>query len=202
MSELVIKDGTGTGSRLEVDPDNRLLSKSTVVTTEASATDKGFSFFISSPSQDLSSTNTDHQLLWLKNTSGSRHFHINRAAIGWSGGDTTYDRPLLAQFHVIGGTPSANNTSYTLINTNGLSTNVAEMEAYVWNGTGNGMTVAGSAQVFSGWVDRGWTEIRFEGGFIVAPAQSVSLVVQGPETGPVTGYINGWFEENSTNLIR
>jgi len=200
MSDLVIRDGSGNGNRAKVDDQNRVHTLSTVVFGPQGAANSGFQFSVALEAQDLNSINTEHVLLWAMNTDPDRHFHLNRVAVSWNGGSTSWNRPAMARLYVNTGTPSANHSSVTPANLGG-TTRMAQMTAYKWDGVGNGMTASAGTEVLSGWISQGFSEVVLEGGVILRPTSIVAMSAESPEIGSVTAFLSGWYEKEENDLI-
>lgn len=192
MSDLIIKDGTGTGNRAEVDDFNRIATLSTAKSLFLFYTEIGNSFaYISNENQILASGGEYH-LLWYKNTDSARHFNIEQILLSYNGGDTTGVKSATFRIRIGSGTPSANAGYFPGINTNITSQKVPLSEAYVWTGVGTGMTLVPGILAISNYVKE-FTVIPLQGAFTLGYNQGVSCSFQVPEDGYASVGIAGYY---------
>jgi len=196
MADLIIKDGTGTGNRAKVDNDNRIHVKSNSGTDmEFASHEKQTAYSFSALEKTITSAGGESHILWIKNVNPEKTFQINSIFISYNGGNTNHNRIIIGRGRIGSSTPSANNTSFTGSNLNLTSANVALVEAYVWNGTGTGMTIAvNGPTALSGYFAQGFNSINFEGALIIGYNQVLDFTIQAEEDGLASVVVTGWFE--------
>ncbi len=196
MTDLVIKDGTGSGKRAKVDEDNNLRTVAITHSEIRHVSDHdGQAYVLDSGVKTLAST-AEHVLSWVKLTQGSDlQGYFERLSISWNGGSTNYNRPL--ELRLWGGMaePTANNVAFTPTNLNLGSPNVAQGTFWTWDGVGVGMTVAFMGLlVMSFIVSQGWTRIPFNDGIVIPTDTVLGISVIGAEVGDVGLQVLGFFE--------
>lgn len=195
MSDFRIKDGTGGGESARVQ-DKRLWTASINKSTLANVADgTGYSFTYGVFDKTLPGTN-EYTILRIKNLDSTRHFHVHRFMLGWNGGNTNFNRVVRGAMYVGTYPPSANYTSLTPSSTNFGKSLTAPTEAQIWDGVGNGMTVATNGiMAFAQFFRQGLTDVPLDGSIIVPFGQSVGFTVKGTEVGDFSFLVSGWFEE-------
>jgi len=195
MSELTIKDGSGTGYRAKVDTHNRLLVKSAATTESALVSDRdGLAFTLPIMNYPLGTPAEEYELLWFKNTDPDRHFHINRYYLSWNGGDTNHNRACDVRLYVGMAQPSANYVDFSPGNLNLTSPRVALAEAKLWNGVGSGMTVASlGTKAQAAYLGQGATQFDIDGTFIIGYGQIIGVTATPEEAGKLSMIISGWY---------
>lgn len=195
MTDIVIKDGTGTGVRAAVFGSNQLSVKATCETEiEYASEELGQAFILSSLENSLVAANGEYHTLWFRNNDPNKIFHINQIFVSTNGGSTTGNKVITGRLRIGSSKPSANNTATTGANLNLTSTNIALAEGYFWNGTGTGMTVAVPGPIaLSGYFRQGFTSILFEGAFIVGYNNILDFTLQAAEDGVASVVISGWY---------
>lgn len=204
MSDLVLKDGRGTGQRTLVDSQGRLHTLADAIDTRHQAADEGLAFAVGMFAQELGAVDTVHQILWFDPTDQDRHFHWSRLILCWNGGNTTGNAAIRTRLH--GGTamPTTNAAVSMANNLNLTSTRQAEMDVRSWDGVGTGMNLgAGPAfSIFEAFLTQGSNEFDLQGGFICGAGAKIGVEVESPEIGKLTFTLLGFFEEDRTNIIR
>jgi hypothetical protein len=195
MTDLRIKDGTGSGSVVKVE-NTRLWTQSVMKTTLANTADvSGYSFTWGCYGKTLPGTD-EYTILRIKNTDSQRHLHLHRFMLSWNGGDTNHNRCIVGAFYAGTYPPSANYTSLNPSSTNFSMQLTAPSEAQTWDGVGNGMTVATNGiKAFEHYFPQNITDVPLDGSIIVPFGISVGFTVKGEEVGKFSFLVSGWFED-------
>lgn len=196
MSDLTIKDGTGTGTRAKVSADHRLHVKANGSSEEAFASEQGQFFIFSSLENIVLSVNNEIHVLWFQNKNPDKVFRIHEVIISHNGGNSSGLAVLTVRLRTGSTEPSANNDLISGKNFN-LS-NAAEpiSTAYAWDGTSTGMTIATPGNVFlSRYCRQGTTEMVYDGSLIMGYNNVLDLSVEGQVEDHIASiYVTGWFE--------
>lgn len=197
MSET-LKDGRGTGNRAQVDEDGRLRTHATALTAMAHASKShGRAFSIPALNYSLSTADQEYNLVWVRNDDPEYNMHINRFYIGWNGGDTNHNRTLDCRMYVGTPEPTANNTSFNLGNLNFTSSRESVTTNYLWDGVGNGLTVAAQGtKAIANYFSQGTTTIEVDGTIVVGYGQAIMLTATPEEAGDVSLIASVWFTES------
>lgn len=197
MSDLSIKDGTGTGNRAKVDSEN-MLSTLAVTTSQLSHVSAlhGEAYILDSGVKTLTST-AEHVLSWIKLTqSTTLQGFFNRLSISWNGGSTNFNRPIEVRLYGGMTEPSANNVAFTPLNLNFGSANTAAGTFWAWDGVGTGMTVASLGGLSMSFIaSQGYTEIPFSNSIILPTNSVLGITAIGAEIGRIGLQALGYFEE-------
>jgi len=194
MSDLVIRDGIGTGNRAQVNDDHQLVVQSTIVTSASyNSSVNGQAIIL--PANDMTLADTaEKAVLWFKNTDPERVFHINYYYISWNGGNTSYNRTMATRMYKSGTEPTANHYQFTPPSLNLGSSFQPLMTAYVWTGAGSGMTVSSlGTKAHAGYFAPGMTQLSLDGTIIMPFGQVLCATVQGEEAGKASFVISGWY---------
>ena len=156
---LILRDGTGSGSKVKVSNENRLYTQSVSSSISANRAQDGKYYFYVSPIFTL--TANGGLIGYFKNTENNP-FHITGISISWNGGSTNYNRVVDFALTFGDGEPTTNTTSGTATNLNGGSTNVLSADILVWDGVGDDMT-GGTAGTAAGNIlcAQGFTQFPF-----------------------------------------
>ena len=193
MSDLVIRDGVGTGTRAQVDAFHRLKVFGIVQPELYSASNAGLSFVFAV--NDISVPATEATILYFQNTDPVNNFHIHEILAGWNGGSTTHARTLIGRFYAGMSAPTANSSTLVPVNLNTTSTTSPTATILKWNGSGTGLTVASNgALAFSTYVGMGCTSIDFHGAFVIGYNKVIGITLQGEEAGLASIQLVGWVE--------
>ncbi len=194
MSDLRIKDGAGTGS-VAIVKEGRLYANSVCTNTLTYQSDStGYSFIYGIYNKTLPGTD-EYTILRIKNVDNSRHFHIHRFILSWNGGSTNHNRTIAGSMYVGTYAPSANYTSTAPSSSNFGVNLTAPSESQIWDGVGNGMTVATNGVLaFSHYFAIGTTDVITDGSIIVPYGLSIGFTVKGEEVGLFSFLVSGWYE--------
>jgi hypothetical protein len=200
MSDLILKDGTGSGNRVKVDDDNRVYTASRVRTAASLATDEGLAFSLAANELSLTG-DTEYAIIRFTNKDPNRNFHVNKIFVGWNGGDTNHDRALIGMIYKGMSIPSANyyfdedTPSIGPGNLNFGSATAALADCYLWNGTGNGMTVASpGTKVMSNYFCQGVTVLEADGTIMLPFGSDIAFSLKSEETGKAGLVVTGWYQ--------
>lgn len=189
----ILEDGTGEGYKLRIDVDHRAYTRSMSEPAIAvKSYEEGGAYLVLTGVVTLNSTN-EHKLIYAHNTS-TKSFAINRYWFGWNGGSTNHNRTcIITQYFAPSSAPTVNHTPTTAKNLNTASGNAALMTVYIWNGVGDGMTVAGGVKAGESQIRQGINYIEILGSIIIAPGDSFVVAVKGEEIGTVDATIEGYY---------
>lgn len=194
MSDLIIRDGTGSGQRAKVTSDNRLGTRSLTQTDSAAASferQDAYSLSI----LDIAPPAVECPVLRFKNVDPVRLFRLNRLHIGWNGGNTNHNRCVRCRMYVGMYPPTANYTTSAAGNLFISSRNTALMEVQKWDGVGNGMTVAANGVKFiASAVAAGLLIIPVDGTIIMSYNDIIGVTAEPEEVGLMSVVISGWYE--------
>ena len=182
MTEM-IADGTGTGNLLRINEYNRAEVDAIMQTEETFFAEKGLAYFVGTPTLALNNINTPHLFLWIKNKNAAQNLHVWIANFTWNGGSTNFNRPLKWSWIIAPGEPSANHTATPGGNLNFTSALQAEIEAYIWDGVGDGMTYSGGVTGVQFFFDRGLTPFETHGIPILGFNDVMGIVYESSEIG-------------------
>lgn len=167
-----IEDGKGAGNRAQVDIKNRLLTKAVTYCDCKEISERDAQSYEFATGAFIAVTTTaEHALLYLKNTSSTRHLHIHTMRTC----GTAIQKWLLYK-NDTGGTLISDINAGTKVNHNFSSSNVAEAD--VWAASGAGKTRSGGVIMSQHINDIGHSEIPFEGALILGQNDSLTLTVQ------------------------
>lgn len=196
MSDLRIRDGLGSGNVAEVDESHKLNVRAVAQNDLAyHSAELEAAFQLGLPQRSVTAA-TEYPVMRFKNTDPNRKFAINRIFVGYNGGDTTGNKCVVGRTYVGMLAPSANATATTPGNLNFSSKKVALADGHIWDGVGNGMTVAANGvlaqtQFFA----QGMTTIVVEGSIILGLNDFIAFTVTPEETGKVALIMSGFFFE-------
>ena len=101
-----IEDGTGKGYRVQVDSENKLMTRAVSQDTISHISEEHEDAYgINTPL--LTVTTTGGRMLYIKNTSSTKSFYFNDFWFNWNGGSTNFNRPCYGQLYFGDGAPSA-----------------------------------------------------------------------------------------------
>jgi len=194
MSDFRVKDGAGTGSVARVE-DQRLWTKGINSSTLANvANTTGYSFTYGVYDKTLPGTN-EYLIFRFKNTDSSREFHVHRLMLSFNGGSTNYNKPIRGAFYVGTYPPTANYTDITPSSTNFGKSLTSPSECQIWDGVGNGITVATNGLfAFSQFFCMGLNDVILDGTIIIPFGQSIGITVKSVEVGDFSFLMSGWFD--------
>ena len=184
MAEM-IRDGKGKGYLVGVTSENRLITNSVDVSLRTHVSSvHGQSYTLNTGLLTLSAINTWHWVLYFKNTSITRNLHVNNLEFSWNGGSTNFNRPLhVRNVMPIAGEPTANQTEVVASQNNKLSSNIADIEIYKWDGVGSGMTDATGPSGGDTFHSQGRDIKDFSGTVIMDFNDYIGIQVQSSEIG-------------------
>jgi hypothetical protein len=195
MSDLILKDGTGSGYRVKVTSDNSLQVDATTRSNAQYRSSQGVGFAVALQIQSVTG-GTEYAALRFKNTDTTRNWRVNNVFLSYNGGDTNHNRMCEGRFYVGMTAPSANATVVTPGNLNLSSSGVAQADAHVWDGVGSGMTVVSNGVLaYTGLFGPGFNQISFDGATVLGLNDILGLTVKPEETGKIALIMTGWFEE-------
>jgi hypothetical protein len=194
MSGTMITDGTGSSNRAKVTSDFRMRTDSINESRISNASHNELAFGVNLPLRTV--TATGGRMLYIKNTSTtSKELHIDTVYAYWNGGSTNYNRGLEVSMFFGDSAPTGNNTSGTAGNLNVSSPVSAELDLEYWDEVGDGMTMSGGTQAFSGIITQGQTTFDLKGAVVMQPNDTVSINMKGEEVGEVGMNFLIYFEE-------
>jgi hypothetical protein len=197
-----IRDGKGRGYLLSVTQENRgLVSATSVPLRTHISMDHGQSYSTSTGVHTLNTINTWHWILFWKVTSIDKNFHVDTISVSWNGGSTNFNRPLeICNVLPTAGQPTGNQVLRPMSNNNKNVNNVAEMDSWIWDGVGDGMTNNAGPCGGTTFHSQGLSEIKFNGAVVTGLNESVGLQVRSPEIGDFSIGFGGYFIDKEANV--
>lgn len=203
-----IVDGSGDGFSAKVDADLRLYTRSVGQTEMSFLSQQKASAYELHPPRFSNITTTETFLVWMKNTSNTESFYIDRIRLWFNGGNTLAQRAtcMIGRFFVGTEQPSANavtgkfgagNISH---NMNLASTKNPSIDFRYWDNVGSGLTLPNSVkgeQLWCSLMSQGLNDVVFNGSLIVPPGVSIgwaSLCETTAETGNHIVVFSGYFK--------
>jgi hypothetical protein len=98
------------------------------------------------------------------------------------------------------GAPTANHTLFVPSSNNKLSSTVAELDTYRWDGVGDGMTNSAGGAGGDFFFAPGFTQRSFGGSVITGLGAAVGFQVQASEIGIFNVTVNGFFVSKGEEL--
>ena len=194
--QLIIEDGAGTGKKAKVNDENKLITEATTIRSIEDQSLKGNSYAFGLPLVNL--TTVESRVLWLKNTSSTKNFHVEDFIYVWNGGNTTFARTMFATVYLGEVAPTANNFTSAGFNLNLTSPNIAQGELEVWNGAGTGMTIPSPMPFgLNGIVPKGTFIVPAKGAFILGTNDSLTIGLKGEEDGIGSVIVFGYYKDKS-----
>lgn len=144
----MIRDGKGTGNLLQIDSENRANTNATILTEFAHQSQKhgnAFSLTTGGP-LTLASAGVWHHVWSLKNTDTTKVLTVAYIDVSWDGGSTTGNKVLWYRQSALY-TLTGNYTAGVPGRFNFGSSEVADLEHYIWDGVGTGITSTGGVSV-------------------------------------------------------
>lgn len=189
-------DGKGRGYVAEIDSNNRLQTVAVTIPRIAFVSEgKGDAFRILSGF--LTVTTSLGCVFWLKNTSSTQHFHIEKFNVSWDGGSTSFNKPIIMELRGGVSEPSANRTASGVIGLNSTIPKTPSVSAYSWDEVSTGMTVASTgALTGTGIFSQGTTSVEPQGAIVLGSGGSLGIFAKGAEVGELTVTVEGYFEDN------
>ena len=185
----MILDGTGKGYRLEVDKFNR--AKAAVVTkaemVDVSERDGEAYIFASGPFTNITTTGTEHGIMYIKNTSTTKELHVKNIR---TCGETIQKWRLYK--NVTTGTLISNATDGISNNINFTKANTAEANIYVG---GDGVTVTDGTMI-EHWInDVGHSTEDFDGALVLGTNDSLTLTLETDTAGDFCCRMQVYYED-------
>jgi len=194
---MQVKDGTGKGYEAKVDNSNRLWTNAIAEREISSASKNGDAYLFPTLWSTLAAADTEHAILRISNGKVGYQLHANKIFVGWTGGDTNYNRPLIGRMYADMDAPTAHNVTTAGGNLNLSSAKTSDVTADIWNNsTGNGMTVASTGSFKNAMVTSiGYEVVDIEGSLILGPGDVLGFTLESPEIGSFQVAMSGWFVE-------
>lgn len=199
MSDLILRDGAGTGARAGVTSDNRLRTEAVTESRLAHWTFEEQLAFAATVSEMTIPSTSEHAIFWIKNTDSERTLRVYRMGVSWNGGGTTWYKTLNLKTKVAMSTPAGAYTSLTPANLTLGSSRQANVDCRVWDKTGTGMTFGGGSigvTALQSYVAKGLLLIPFEGALDLLYGQSLGVTYQGEEQGFASFVFLFWMQDN------
>ena len=188
MSDFVLRNGRGDGSRARVSSDGRLYTESRSTPLVASSADDGDQYLFPVGKRSIATVDTEYALLYINPTGITRQFYVQRFVI-----TVLNTTPVLFRLYLGSTAPSANNVSFSPGNTNTSSVKQGNFDADVWNTVGTGMTVASKGtESFAGYFAQGLTDVPIEGGQVWGLNAAVLITAECSVANFVTAILTGW----------
>lgn len=189
---MIIQDGRGTGSRAGVNSVGKLEVRSTTTPILADLSlrnaDAG-----GAGGEFIGVTATGGYMLWLRNMDVEKPFVLHNVWASWNGGDTNHDRCARLAVYFDTTVPQTNFVALgaTQLNRSFVTKQLA-LEVSVWNGVGDGMTVAETGSLAGvAYLSKGVSHFDLEGGIILPTGKTLAVVLSGEEVGNAALLISG-----------
>lgn len=200
---MIIED-SGSANKLIIDKEGRLRGMVDTRSQWAYKAKAEQSYEFHPPRMLLTSASGNSPLVYMQNTSTTKNFHIRGFRIGYSGGDTTFNKPCIVRLYMDMVVPTANVTigQFGVVDaTHNLyigSKVTAPLDFRFWNGTGTaGFTTSDiGAQISCAYFTQGLTTWLYEGALILPRGRAIGLAAEAiAEDGHVIIVTDGWFED-------
>ena len=206
----IITDGKGKGTKAGVSKNGYLETHAVSESLFAKvSSDTAQAFELHPPRMKVNAA-ANNPIVYFKNTSATKQFHIERIRVWWNGGDTNRNRCCITRFNVGADAPTAGYETVLGLygagdiphNMNLGSTLEPEIEFKFWDRVPSGspettgMTMSNvGEQLWCTLAAQGYSPVEFGGALIVPPGESFSLTCQPEEEGDVVHVISGYFRE-------
>lgn len=193
----IIRDGKGTGYNLQVDDENRAQTAATTLNEFAHESQKhgtAFALTLGGP-LTLASAGVWHHVWSLKNTDASKVLVISYVDFSWDGGSTTNNKVLWYRQTALY-TLTGNYTATTPGKFNFGSSQVADLEHYVWDGVGTGMIDTGRVSVGSFAIPKGTHNQELHGAPVLLTNNYAGIEVMSEEVGSFGINAGIYFKDN------
>jgi len=190
-----IQDGTGSGARAKVNKEGRLTVDAVTdkhITHEAK--DDGEAYVLASGFIDLTTTGSFNGLMYIKNLSSDKHFHIQRLRV--CGGATGSVQFKILKNASTGTLISDANAAYST-NSNFASGNELEGRCTVLGASGDGKTVT-DGEYFTQFIQKtaGHSIQEYDGIIMLHKNHSLAIVAKPSAAMTVCVEVLGYYEEH------
>jgi hypothetical protein len=193
MSDLIIKDGTGSGNRAEVDSSNRLVTLSTTKSEFLYYCEVGNSYVYASNGNPILADGYDYVVLWWKNIDPINVFNVEHLFVSYNGGNTTGTKRAQFSVNAFSGEPSGSTIKIQGGNINFTSSNVALDDAYLWDGTNTGIVLSSPGITLMSQYIGEMVVLPFEGSAVFGYNQSFYCSFTVPEDGLCSVAFAGYY---------
>jgi len=182
----IIEDGqTGTVANVKAKGEiNRLQTQAFTTPTVEDGANQGNTY--GTAIGPLTLTTNQCQFIYIKNNETAKHLHVDIVSPGWNGGSTNFNRTTQFFAHKNPTAPSANNTTSSSGNLNFASAKSFTGDIQVWDGVGDGMTIATAPIALRATLAQGVQVFNINGAVIVSPGNSISFSFTASEVGDAT----------------
>lgn len=182
-----IRDGKGRGYLLEISEKHKVQSNAVVQSDDAAVSEEdGLAFSVGTGPMFLDSTNT-HMVVYLKNTDVNKNLYLWTITLSWNGGDINHNRALFWTWYLgTSAVPTARAVQIGAGPLNFTAGTIANLVAYKWDGTGEGMEVATVAEGGGSYLTQGRSVIELHGTAILGLNDAAVIAVTGEEVGKFT----------------
>lgn len=204
MSEFVIRSGGLRGTKALVDKEGCLRTVSNIESVFTKQSRKyASSYELHPPSFILTNASGYTPVVYMKNISTNKHFHIEHIRLDWNGGNTNFNRTMGFRTYVGMSEPTANavvgkfGADVGPHNLNLASNINPEVDFRYWDGVGTtGMTVSSVGdQINCGISKQGQNFIRYSGALIIPPQVILGVSLKASdEDGKGVVVISGYFK--------
>lgn len=191
MSDFVIRDGRGSGSRCKIDPDGRLSAYALSESRAAERAKEGRQFIIPVSVRSITTVDTEYALLRMNPSSATKRFHVHRLFVS-----VLNSTPVLCRLYKGSAIATANNVTFSPGNANTGSVKAADMTCDIWNTVGTGMTVASNGtEAFAAYFAQGTTDVPIDGSQVWALNAAILVTAECSATNKITATVSGWEED-------
>jgi hypothetical protein len=194
MPEM-IRDGIGRGYLLEINSEHKAQTHAVSQTEEAYVAELyGDAYAMSTGVLNTNSTNP-HIVMYFKNLNPEKNMYIAALVLGWNGGNATGEKCAWWDYVVVPGDPVTNYTASIAGNMNLSSSTIALATVDVWNGVGEGITLASSGVVATSMIfGKGTSDLLISGIPILGYNDAIALRVTCEEVGKFTGVLRVFYK--------
>ncbi len=194
MPEM-IRDGIGRGYLLEIDNNHKAQTDAVIQTEEAYIGDTyGEAYVMSTGVLTTTSTNP-HAMIYFKNLNPDKKMYVSALVLGWNGGNVTGEKCAVWDYVAFPGDPVANYTVSVAGNLNLTSSKTALATIDIWDGVGEGITLASSGIVATSVIfGKGSSDLLISGIPIIGYNDAVVLRVTTEEVGKFTGVLRVFYK--------
>lgn len=197
MSDLILRDGTGTSRRAKVNTNGQLHVRAITTPRIHQASDGGNAYMLGTTLLTLGGVAEHNVLYGAPSPPEGKLAVFDKIRLSWNGGDTNHDRALVVRLYADSSAPTANKTTVIPANLNFGSANLAPGTYERWDGVGtSGMTVASQGTLALTWIiSQGMTIVDFDDSIILPKGSALLLTVEGEEVGKFSVNAVGYIEE-------
>lgn len=170
---MIIQSGGIRPNTAIVNDAGQLETYSTTISSIREATVQGKAFGVSTPVFTVNTTGGE--MFWIQNTSKDKKLFIQGVYMYWNGGNTTFIKDVEARIGFGYSAPTNNYAQSGAGILNRSLSNAAEASVYVWNGVGNGMTLADGMHALYGVFNPQMVSWPIDGAIVLGTNDTMSI---------------------------